>query len=69
MLAKFFFVHAAEAAGAERTEWVYEFLPATFGEYLIARRVVEELRDIADKALGGRRLREPDDGRLRALLS
>lgn len=69
LLAEFFFVHAAEATGVERTERVYEFLHATFGEYLIARRVVEELRDITDKAQGGRRKREPDDGRLRALVS
>jgi predicted NACHT family NTPase len=38
----------------DRTERVYEFLHATFGEYLIARRVVQELRDIVD-ALGARR--------------
>lgn len=68
LLAEFFFVHAAEATGLDRTERVYEFLHATFGEYLIARRVVEELRDIVD-GLGERRRREPDDGLLRALLS
>ncbi|MEU8819458.1 NACHT domain-containing protein [Actinoplanes sp. NPDC048796] len=69
LLAEFFFVHAAEAVGLHRTERVYEFLHATFGEYLIARKVVEELRDIADKASGGWREREPDDGQLRTLLS
>jgi hypothetical protein len=70
LLAEFFFVHAAEATDHRRTDRTYEFLHATFGEYLVARKVVDELRNIADAAYGGRRgRRDPDDDLLFALLS
>lgn len=47
----------------------YEFLHATFGEYLVASRVMTELVDVAETALGSRRgPREPDDNLLFALL-
>lgn len=80
LLAEFFFVHASEAtiiggglpaeSTTRRIERTYEFLHATFAEYLVARKIIEELRDIADAAYGGRRgRREPDDQFLFALLS
>lgn len=71
LLAEFFFVHADEATlvGVRHAERSYEFLHATFGEYLVARKVLEVLRDIADAAFGGRRSRpDPEDGLLQALL-
>ncbi|MBM0232496.1 AAA family ATPase [Micromonospora sp. STR1_7] len=71
LLAEFFFVHAAEATliPGGPTERSYEFLHATFGEYLVARKILEVLRDIADVAFGGRRgRREPDDALLHTLL-
>ena len=50
-------------------ERAYEFLHATFGEYLVARRVMDELVDVAVKAFSERRPTEPDDDLLFALLS
>ncbi|MGH7914012.1 MAG: NACHT domain-containing protein, partial [Candidatus Binataceae bacterium] len=48
----------------------YEFLHATFGEYLVAYRVISELVDVAAKAFAGRRgSADPDDDLLYALLS
>jgi hypothetical protein len=48
----------------------YEFLHATFGEYLVASRVMGELGEAAAKAFAGRRgPSEPDDDLLYALLS
>lgn len=48
----------------------YEFLHATFSEYLVASKVMNELADVAHTALGGRRgPREPEDDLLFALLS
>lgn len=73
VLGEFFFVHSAEARlrlepGSVRR--CYEFLHATFGEYLIASLVVGELAGVADASLGGSRgAREPDDDLLHALLS
>ncbi|ROP39253.1 NACHT domain-containing protein [Saccharothrix texasensis] len=77
LLGEFFFVHTAEAnligpAGSDRraTERAYEFLHATFGEYLVARFVVNALLDVAASAYGGNRgPREPDDEQLFAILS
>ena len=47
----------------------YEFLHATFGEYLVARRVMDELTEAADKMFASRRgPTEPDDDLLYALL-
>lgn len=68
LLGEFFFVHAAEAVLLEK-ERSYEFLHATFGEYLVARHVLTELADLADAAYGGRRERDLDDKVLFALLS
>ena len=47
----------------------YEFLHATFGEYLVARRVMDELIEVADKMFASRRgPTAPDDDLLYALL-
>lgn len=48
----------------------YEFLHATFGEYLVAARVTDEICDLAERAFPGRRGPGiPDDDLLFALLS
>jgi hypothetical protein len=48
----------------------YEFLHTTFGEYLVASRVMSELAEAAAKSFAGRRgPTEPDDDLLYALLS
>lgn len=70
LVAQFFFVHTSEAdLGTDRAQRSYEFLHATFGEYLVAREVVETLIDTAASTVGRRGTREPDDDRLFALLS
>ena len=68
VLGEFFFVHTAQATAGSVTR-TYEFLHATFGEYLVADRVVEVLRDVAESAYGRRNVHEPDDELLFALLS
>jgi hypothetical protein len=78
-LGQFFFVHASSAldkgsglGGARRT---YEFLHGTFGEYLIADRVVRLLQELAEQRLTAISRRtlpfagRSDDGALRSLLS
>jgi hypothetical protein len=69
VIGQFFFVHTAEAQdlSTEDPRRSYEFLHATFGEYLVARHVVDELAAMARSERGGRR--EPDDELLFALLS
>jgi hypothetical protein len=70
LVAQFFFVYTAEAdLDTDRARRSYEFLHATFGEYLVAREIVDTLVDAADSAGGRRGIREPDDDRLFALLS
>ncbi|GAB2998763.1 NACHT domain-containing protein [Saccharothrix stipae] len=70
LLGEFFFVHTAEANLGHHTERAYEFLHATFGEYLVAHFAVNVLLDVAASAYGGNReAREPDDDRLFAILS
>ncbi|NUT47781.1 MAG: AAA family ATPase [Saccharothrix sp.] len=70
LVAQFFFVHTSEAdLDTDRARRSYEFLHATFGEYLVAREVLDTLVDTADSAFGRRGSREPDDDRLFALLS
>lgn len=72
--AAFFFIHAAQSdqhdqAKARRT---YEFLHATFGEYLIAEHAITLLRELA-RELEHKQARvfagRPDDGVFRALLA
>lgn len=78
-LGQFFFVHASSAldkgsglGGARRT---YEFLHGTFGEYLIADRIIRLLQELAEQRLTVSQRRSlpfagrSDDGALRALLS
>ncbi|GAB3828265.1 hypothetical protein GCM10027610_012840 [Dactylosporangium cerinum] len=70
LLGEFFFVHVAEAVTRDEARRAYEFLHATFGEYLIARRVVDVLAETAERAFTGRFApHEPDDTLLFALLS
>jgi hypothetical protein len=68
VIGRFFFVHTAEAAAGEGGR-SYEFLHATFADYLIAQHTVDLLRDAA----AARRLRTAsqafDDDLLFALLS
>ncbi|MEU7698622.1 hypothetical protein [Streptomyces sp. NPDC039028] len=65
LFGRFFFVHEAQVVAAEEEIRSYEFLHATFGEYLVARVVCHELR----RAVGVDAHPQTDDGRLRALLS
>ncbi|GAA2204514.1 hypothetical protein GCM10009850_004020 [Nonomuraea monospora] len=68
----FFFVHTSRALRDDERLKTYEFLHATFGEYLVARLVVRELADMAQElasAESRRRPTRPDDAYLRALLS
>jgi hypothetical protein len=71
IIGEFFFVHAPEARTVGgQAQRAYEFLHATFGEYLVVRRVMEELADVAARAFSGRRgPTEPDDDLLFALLT
>jgi hypothetical protein len=45
VVGRFFFLQRAQAVQDGRTRQAYEFLHATFGEYLVARLVVREIRD------------------------
>jgi hypothetical protein len=68
----FFFVHRTQALRDEQRLRTYEFLHATFGEYLVARLVVRELADLAAElasAASRNRPTAPDDSFLHALLS
>lgn len=68
--AQFFFVYTSQSIeGTESPHRSYEFLHATLKEYLVARELVEVLRDTADSAQSRRGVREPDDDLLFALLS
>jgi hypothetical protein len=77
IIGEFFFVHAPEArtlsnhqTGGRQPQRAYEFLHATFGEYLVARRIIDELFGIPGAASSGRRGRtELHDDMLFALLS
>ncbi|WP_229071088.1 NACHT domain-containing NTPase [Actinoplanes sp. DH11] len=50
MVGRFFFIQKAQAQRDDRTLQTYEFLHATFGEYLVARLVVQALTDAAVRA-------------------
>jgi hypothetical protein len=72
VIGQFFFVHAAEARthGAQAGRNAYEFMHATFGEYLMAAQVAEMLTEAGSAAFSGRRgSREPSDELIFALLS
>ncbi|MGY4957324.1 NACHT domain-containing protein [Streptomyces nigrescens] len=68
LFGRFFFVHEAQAVVTEEELRSYEFLHATFGEYLVVRLIGDELR----RTLGegdDQGWSHADDGRLHALLS
>ena len=70
VIGRFFFVHEARAVRGTEQLRTYEFLHATFAEYLIGRLVANELTDIAAAAqLSASRYRPADDAFLHALLS
>lgn len=72
VLGRFFFVHEGQASRDDVQLKTYEFLHATFGEYLIGRLVARELADLAEVAdLNANRSRPTfiDDAFLHALLS
>ncbi|MFC3500592.1 NACHT domain-containing protein [Micromonospora krabiensis] len=72
VLGRFFFIHRSRASSDERRRETYEFLHATFGEYLVARLTVQVVDDLvardaaASLSWGGGPL---DDDLLHALLS
>lgn len=70
-IGRFFFVHTAEADGhrGDDMQQAYEFLHATFGEYLVAHFSVKELCQVVENSRPVRRGgREYDDDLLFALL-
>ncbi|HUC26634.1 MAG TPA: ATP-binding protein [Streptosporangiaceae bacterium] len=69
-IGRFFFVHEARAVRGSEQLRTYEFLHATFAEYLVGRLVANELADIAAASqLSANRHRLVDDAFLHALLS
>ncbi|MDS1268877.1 hypothetical protein RIF23_01060 [Lipingzhangella sp. LS1_29] len=71
MLGRFFFVHESRAR-QDTDRQVFEFLHATFGEYLVARLVVAELEELLHEHTHARRRRHArplDDGRFYAVTS
>jgi hypothetical protein len=71
LIGQFFFVYVAEAQphAPQDKRRSYEFLHATFGEYLIASYVIQILADTADAATSVRHsAHDPDDQLLFALL-
>lgn len=72
MVGRFFFIQRAQAVQEDQTRQTYEFLHATFGEYLVARLVVQAIRDTeAREAASTLALRlgpSNDDDLLRSLL-
>ncbi len=71
VVGRFFFVHEAQATRDGRQVQSYEFLHATFGEYLVARLVVRILADMVNRERAASSLIPAplDDGLLHALLS
>jgi hypothetical protein len=72
LVGRFYFVHVAQAVHDQKRLKTYEFLHATFGEFLVARLTVHELDNLLAAsqlpATWGR-ARPPDDQFLHALLS
>ncbi len=71
-LGRFFFVHRARAQQDESRLETYEFLHATFGEFLVARFTRQALSDVAARCAASTMLltaAPPDDDLLHALLS
>ncbi|WDZ93086.1 NACHT domain-containing NTPase [Nocardiopsis sp. HUAS JQ3] len=73
VLGRFFFVHEARAQTGGGAASVFEFLHATFGEYLVARAVVAAVEELGESRSRSSRRRgrstRPDDGELYALSS
>ncbi|MFI6407651.1 NACHT domain-containing protein [Streptomyces sp. NPDC050548] len=68
LFGRFFFIHEAQAIVTGHARQAYEFLHATFGEYLLTRLVTGELRQLL-ATTGPDHDRPVDDSRLYALLS
>ena len=70
-IGRFFFVHEAQAARGNGRLQTYEFLHATFGEFLVARLVAQILTDLLarETAAASSGPRAADDGLLHSLLS
>ncbi|MER5336935.1 hypothetical protein [Micromonospora sp. NPDC002717] len=72
MVGRFFFIQHAQAVQEDQTRQTYEFLHATFGEYLVSRLIVQAVRDTeARESAGTLALRlgpANDDDLLRSLL-
>ena len=63
-------IHTSRTSRQQVPDRRYEFLHATFGEYLVGSRVMAELVEVAERAFAGRRgPADPDDDMLFALLS
>ncbi|MFI7127363.1 NACHT domain-containing protein [Nonomuraea sp. NPDC050153] len=70
LIGQFFFVHTAEArAPGADTRQSYEFMHATFGEYLMAAQAIELLGELAAETTPRRGARDLNDNLLFALLS
>ncbi|MEU7477826.1 ATP-binding protein [Lentzea sp. NPDC042327] len=71
VVGRFFFVQCAMAIRDEHRLHTYEFLHATFGEFLVARFTWTVLNDLRERESAGRRITgaQPDDSMLWALLS
>ncbi|MFF7967058.1 hypothetical protein ACFZC3_17055 [Streptomyces sp. NPDC007903] len=68
LFGRFFFIHEAQAVVTGHERRAYEFLHATFGEYLLTRLVTGELRRLLATTSPDNN-HPVDDGRLYALLS
>jgi hypothetical protein len=71
LVGRFFFIQRTQALQDGKALITYEFLHATFGEYLVARLVVRELTDAARDRFWARALGigRPTDDLLKSLLS
>ncbi|QXJ20649.1 hypothetical protein AGRA3207_001399 [Actinomadura graeca] len=69
VIGRFFFVHQSQALTHETRLSTYEFLHATFGEFLVARQVARELAGLARVSMTSSRHQTVDDTILRALIS
>ncbi|MEV0165224.1 NACHT domain-containing protein [Nonomuraea fuscirosea] len=68
LVGRFFFVHESLATLDESKLKVYEFLHATFGEYLVARFTIHALNDFCARATLARQSFTPSDSRGNGLL-